>query len=63
MRIDRKETIAGVPILRIRDFLRRIDDEIANKDFIAQWCDVSSRKGAEIIRVLLARGWLEPVER
>jgi predicted nucleotidyltransferase len=63
MRIDRKETIAGVPILQVRDYLRLIDDEITNKDFVAQWLGVSSRKGGQIVRELLARGWLEPVER
>jgi hypothetical protein len=63
MRIDRTERVAGQPILRVREYLRRSRRPIVvTKDGVARWFKVSDRKAAEILRELKARSWVERLE-
>ena len=64
MRIDRNDRIAGLPILRIRNFLRMVRQPNwggwFNKQDLVSYLKVSERKALEIIRELRARRWIEP---
>jgi len=62
MRIDKTETIAGQPILGVRDFLRSIGDNGFTELEIAHRFKVSQGGAAEIMRELRARSWVEPRE-
>jgi predicted nucleotidyltransferase len=61
MRIDSKEKIADVEILKVRDFLRRVDntDEWEN-DFVVYRLKISPIKAKRLINELNRRGYIEP---
>ena len=61
MRIDSKENIADVKILKVRDFLRRLDntDEWEN-DFVVYRLKLSPKKANSLINELNRRGYIEP---
>ena len=62
MRIDPKEQIADVEILKVREFLRRVDntDEWAD-DFVVYRLKISPKKANRLINELNRRGYIEPV--
>ena len=62
MRIDPKEQIADVEILKVRKFLRRVDntDEWAD-DFVVYRLKISPKKANRLINELNRRGYIEPI--
>ena len=62
MRIDPKEQIADVEILKVREFLRRVDntDEWAD-DFVVYRLKISPKKANRLINELNRRGYIEPI--
>lgn len=61
MRIDRHDTIAGVPILAVRDMLRFAHGYEFTVGHAIGRLKLSKRSGAELIRELLARGSIAAV--
>ena len=65
MRIDKNELIAGVPILRVRDYLRNFrgdPNHMFGKRSVAVRLKVSEREAVQVLRELKARGLIEPAE-
>jgi len=62
MRIDSKEEIADVEILKVRDLLRRVNntDEWA-ADFVADRLKISPKKAGRLINELNRREYIEPI--
>ena len=62
MRIDRSETIAGQPIKKIRDFLRRLSGLSYSVEGIEDYFSLTPDAAATLIFELCARNLLEPTE-
>ena len=61
MRIDSKENIADVKILKVRDFLRRLDNtDEWEDDFVVYRLKLSPKKANSLINELNRRGYIEP---
>lgn len=65
MIIDSKETICGVPILKVRNMVRKVRDFTFNRIAFKDYLDISAEKAVEIEAELLSRGWIkkDPMER
>jgi len=59
MYIDPKSTIAGLPALTIRGFLRRAGFEDWCAEMLADHLNLSSRKGSAVLRELTRLGYIE----
>ncbi len=59
MRIDRSELIAGIPILKIRDFLRWASGDEWRLEALCDRLKISKHKAQLVLRELIARGWVE----
>lgn len=62
MNVDPKTTIAGVPILRVRDALRRLGPSRSMTDraeFLTYWLKVPSQQAEQIGETLAAQGLIE----
>jgi hypothetical protein len=62
MRMDRTETIAGLPVLRVRDFLRWAYDSTFTWRDLRERLKVSRPKALDLQRELLERKLIEPAE-
>ncbi|MBS0233453.1 MAG: hypothetical protein JSR99_08195 [Proteobacteria bacterium] len=62
MRVDWKERIRGVPILSVRNLLRRLGDSFRVEDIIRE-LRITAAKAKSVIRDLKRRGWLELVPK
>ena len=60
MYVDPKETIKGVPAIKVRDFLRNVQDSYWTTERAAVNLQLSHRRGHELISELLHRGYIEP---
>lgn len=61
MRIDSNENIADVKILKVRDFLRRLDNtDEWEIDFVVYRLKLSTKKANRLINELNRRGYIEP---
>lgn len=63
MKLDKKEVVAGVPILRIRDMLKAIGSGACAKGSVAHGLKIAIPEAENVIAELLRRGWLEPWKR
>ena len=62
MRIDPKEQIADVEILKVRDFLRRVNNtDEWEDDFVVDRLKISPKKANRLINELNRRGYIEPI--
>jgi predicted nucleotidyltransferase len=60
MRIDKNEMIAGLPILKVRDWLRKVRRPYGFEvEHIAAYFNFSERKAGELMRELKQRGLIE----
>lgn len=59
MRIDPKDTIAGMPAKQVRDLLYRMMDDICNLRFVADWLDVPLKEARPIVDRLRDLSYLE----
>ena len=65
MRIKRNERIAGVPVLKIRDFFNRLNSADGNTFSQDRLCDLfhlSCEEGAQLIKELQDRRFIEETE-
>lgn len=62
MHIDPKSQIAGVPAIRVRDFLRRASDNEFTCEDASKGLKLLSSHAAELISELMQLGYLEPVD-
>lgn len=60
--IDPKDTIAGQPIVAVRDALRRLRDSWFNVADLAERLDVGAEAAARVHAELVTRGWVERVD-
>ena len=61
MRIDAKDKIADVEILKVRDFLRRVNNtDEWEDDFVAYRLKISPEKANRLINELNRKGYIEP---
>ena len=61
MRIDSKEQIADVEILKVRDFLRRVDNTDEWEDgFVIHRLKISPQQANRLINELNRKGYIEP---
>ncbi len=61
MRIDSKEQIADVEILKVRDLLRRVNNtDEWEDDFVVHRLKISPKKANRLINELNRRGYIEP---
>jgi predicted nucleotidyltransferase len=63
VRLDPAETIRGVPILVVRDAVRRAQGGFVNADFFSQCLKTSRRKTLAVVDELTSRGYLELTDR
>ena len=62
MRIDSKEQIADVEILKVRDLLRRVNNtDDWEADFVVDRLKISPKKANRLINELNRRGYIEPI--
>jgi predicted nucleotidyltransferase len=62
MRIDSKEKIADVAILKVRDFLRRVNNTDEWEDgFVVHRLKISPKKANRLVNELNRRGYIEPI--
>ena len=62
MRIDSKEQIADVEILKVRDLLRRVNNtDEWEDDFVVDRLKISPKKANRLINELNRRGYIEPI--
>ncbi len=62
MRIDPKDHIADVEILKVRDFLRRVSNtDEWEDDFVVYHLKISLKKANRLINELNRKGYIEPV--
>jgi len=62
MRIDSKEQIADVEILKVRDLLRRVNNtDDWEADFVVDRLKISPKKASRLINELNRRGYIEPI--
>ena len=62
MRIDSKEQIAAVEILKVRDLLRRVNNtDEWEADFVVDRLKISPKKANRLINELNRRGYIEPI--
>jgi predicted nucleotidyltransferase len=62
MRIDSKEKIADVAILKVRDFLRRVNNtDEWEDDFVVHRLKISPKKANRLVNELNRRGYIEPI--
>ncbi len=62
MRIDSKEQIADVEILKVRDLLRRVNNtDEWEADFVVNRLKISPKKANRLIIELNRRGYIEPI--
>ena len=59
MRVDWKEQICGVPIIRIRDLLRYFGDDQFSQDFVADDLKLRPEEAKTLVENLLERGLIE----
>jgi predicted nucleotidyltransferase len=61
MRIDPKEKIAEVPILKVRKLLRYVDNEMEwGKNLVVSLLEISPKKLNTLLQELERRGYIEP---
>ena len=58
MRIDRKEVIAGFPILRVRDFLSMIGSDLIDLQRVKSYFKIKDRAARSLINELVAKGFI-----
>jgi hypothetical protein len=63
MHIDPKSKIAGIPALKIRDFLRKAESYTWQAEFLQKRLRVSLHKANQIISKLAELGYIEPDDR
>lgn len=59
MRIDKKQTICNIPVLKIRDFLKRChrsSDFYANNFF--KYIQVDETEGEKVVKELIKQGYI-----
>jgi predicted nucleotidyltransferase len=62
MRIDAKDKIADVEILKVRDFLRRVNNTDEWEDnFVVHRLKISPKKANRLINELNRKGYIEPI--
>jgi predicted nucleotidyltransferase len=62
MRIDSKEKIADVATLKVRDFLRRVNNTDEWEDgFVVHRLKISPKKANRLVNELNRRGYIEPI--
>ena len=62
MRIDSKEQIAAVEILKVRDLLRRVNNtDEWEADFVVDRLKISPKKANRLVNELNRRGYIEPI--
>jgi predicted nucleotidyltransferase len=62
MRIDAKDKIAAVEILKVRDFLRRVNNTDEWEDnFVVHRLKISPKKANRLINELNRKGYIEPI--
>jgi predicted nucleotidyltransferase len=62
MRIDSKEQIADVEILKVRDLLRRVNNtDEWEADYVADRLKLSPKKADKLLNELNRRGYIEPI--
>jgi predicted nucleotidyltransferase len=61
MRLDLKETIAGLPIIKIRDVLRRAGSDEWQVEYFAHQLKLPVPKARKVVQELLERRWIERV--
>ena len=60
MRIDPTEKIAELPILEVRDFLRRVNNENEwGKHYVVSKLKISHKKAANLIKALELKRYIE----
>ncbi len=62
MQIDSKDTLAGQPILKIREFLRRNQSCNWGEGSVGNAFKVDSKTAKRIISLLKRRGYIEPIQ-
>lgn len=62
MRLTRKQTICNIPILKIRDYFDHIRPAKITPDKIREHFDLDEAHALELIKELLAEGYIEPVD-
>lgn len=63
MYIDPKSKIAGIPALKIRDFLRKTENYNWSVEFFQESLHVSLQEAEQIVSKLGKLGYIEPVDR
>lgn len=58
MRIDPKQFIAGVPVLRVRDLFKSSGDRLTSP-YVAHRLSLSQTKARALVGVLARKGWIE----
>ncbi len=61
MRINWNEEICGLPLLRVRDLLRRAGPDQFNIGFVTDALRIKQKSARDLIAELVRRGWLEKV--
>lgn len=63
MRVESKASIAGIPVIKVRDYIRDVQVHRFGADNLAYGLKISVSKARAVIRELIARGYVEKAER
>ena len=63
MRVDSKADIAGIPAIKVRDYMRDVQSHSFGADNVAYGLKISVSKARAVIKELLARGYIKKAER
>lgn len=63
MRVESKADIAGIPAIKVRDYMRDVQGHRFGTDNLAYGLKISVRKARAVVKELLARRYIERAER
>jgi hypothetical protein len=63
MRVESKADIAGIPVIKVRDYIRDVQAHRFGADNLAYGLKISVSKARAVVKELLARGYIKKAER
>lgn len=60
MRIAKNELLAGIPVLKIRDYFRLLYSGLMTRDGLAERFNLNEKETEGLVGELLSKGYIEP---
>ena len=62
MRIAKNELLAGIPVLKIRDYFRLLYSGLMTRDGLAERFNLNEKETEGLVGELLSKGYIEPAD-